>query len=239
MVTQNGFLTLEFLSNIELFFSEEITDKKISLRDDEFIHCVKVFRYKSGDKIFVTDGNGKVYHCTISEIHKNFLDTEIITYTVQKIKFPHIHFCIPLLRNKDRFRFAFEKLIELGITNIVIYKAERSIKEKFNLEKYKKIAIETIKQSLQANLPEIKIVQSINELISLQGEKIIFEQNSQNRFDKNLIKTTTANYFIFGPEGGLSENEINLLRGAQKFSLAENRLRTETAIIKAASILTQ
>ncbi|MEJ5261887.1 MAG: RsmE family RNA methyltransferase [Ignavibacterium sp.] len=230
---------MEFLSNIELFFSEEITDKKISLRDDEFIHCVKVFRYKSGDKIFVTDGNGKIYYCKISETHKNFLDAEILTYIVQKIKFPQIHFCIPLLRNKDRFRFAFEKLIELGITNIVIYKAERSVKEKFNLEKFKKIAIETIKQSLQANLPEIKILQSIDELISLQGDKIIFEQNSENRFDRNFINTTTANYFIFGPEGGLSENEINLLRDAQKFSLAENRLRTETAIIKAASILTQ
>lgn len=230
---------MEFLSNIELFFSEEITNKKISLSDDEFIHCVKVFRYKSGDKIFVTDGNGKIYHCTISEIHKNFLNAEILSYTVQKIKFPHIHFCIPLLRNKDRFRFAFEKLIELGITNIVIYKAERSIKEKFNLDKYKKIAIETIKQSLLANLPEIKTIQAIDEVISLQGDKIIFEQNSEKRFDKNFINTTEANYFIFGPEGGLSENEINLLKNAQRFSLSENRLRTETAIIKAASILTQ
>ncbi|WP_337865073.1 RsmE family RNA methyltransferase [Ignavibacterium sp.] len=232
-------MTLEFLSNIELFFSEEITDKIISLRDDEYIHCVKVLRYKSGDKIFVTDGNGKIYHCTITEIHKNFLDAEILIYTVQKIKFPHIHFCIPLLRNKDRFRFAFEKLAELGISSIIIYKAERAVKEKFNLEKYRKIAIETIKQSLQANLPEIKVVQSINELNSMEGNKLIFEQNSEKRFDKNLINTSEANYFIFGPEGGLSENEINLLRDAQKFSLAENRLRTETAVIKAASILTQ
>lgn len=229
---------MEFLSDIELFFTDELSEKKIIMKNDDFIHCTKVFRYKTGDKVFVTDGNGKIYHCEISRIYKNELEAEILSYTEQKIKYPNIHFCIPILKNKDRFRFAFEKLIELGITNIIIYKAERSVKENFNLEKYKKIAIETIKQSLQANLPVIKSIGSLTELNSFEGNKIIFEQNSKVRFDCNMITKNDINYFIFGPEGGLTDKEIISLNDHKKFSLAENRLRTETAIIKVASVLT-
>lgn len=229
---------MEFLSDIELFFTDELSEKKLILKDDDFIHCTKVFRYKAGDKVFVTDGNGKIYHCEISRIYKNELEAEILSCTEQKIKYPSLHFCIPILKNKDRFRFAFEKLIELGITNIIIYKAERAISEKFNFDKYKKVAIETIKQSLQANLPVIKSICSLTELNSFEGNKIIFEQNAEIKFDNNMINKSDICYFIFGPEGGLTDGEINSLSNHKIFSLAENRLRTETAIIKVVSVLT-
>jgi RsmE family RNA methyltransferase len=42
---------------------------------------------------------------------------------------------------------------------------------------------------------------------------------------------------IFGPEGGFSDQEIELFRDYPNYKLEENRLRTETAIIKAASLL--
>lgn len=229
---------MEFLSDIELFFTDKLSDKKIILKSDDFIHCTKVFRYKVGDKVFVTDGNGKIYHCEINCIYKNELEAEILSYTEQKIKYPNFYFCIPILKNKDRLRFAFEKLIELGITNITIYKAERAISEKFNFDKYKKIAIETIKQSLQANLPVIKSIDSLTKLNSFKGNKIIFEQSAEIKFDNNLINKSDICYFIFGPEGGLTDGEINSLSNHKIFSLAENRLRTETAIIKVASVLT-
>ncbi|MGQ9644542.1 MAG: RsmE family RNA methyltransferase [Ignavibacterium sp.] len=229
---------MEFLSDIELFFTDKVSDNKIILRDDDFIHCIKVFRYKAGDKVFVTDGNGKIYHCEISRIYKNELQAEILSHIKQKIKYPNFHFCIPILKNKDRFRFAFEKLIELGITNIIIYKAERAISEKFNFDKYKKVAIETIKQSLQSNLPVIKSIGSLTELNSFEGNKIIFEQNAEIKFDSNMVNKSDICYFIFGPEGGLTDKEINSINDHKKFSLAENRLRTETAIIKVASVLT-
>jgi RsmE family RNA methyltransferase len=41
---------------------------------------------------------------------------------------------------------------------------------------------------------------------------------------------------IFGPEGGLTNDELMLIEPFKKLKLAENRLRTETAIIKAASL---
>ena len=43
--------------------------------------------------------------------------------------------------------------------------------------------------------------------------------------------------FVFGPEGSLTKEEIKFLNPDKIVKLSENRLRSETAIIKAASIL--
>ncbi len=44
-------------------------------------------------------------------------------------------------------------------------------------------------------------------------------------------------YFLFGPEGGFDETEIKIINTDDRFSLSANRLRSETAIIKCASLL--
>lgn len=229
---------MESLSDIELFYSEQISSDSIALIDDEFYHCTKVFRKKIGDNIFVTDGKGKVYHCNIETIFKRELKANIISVKSFEEKFPNYYFCIPMLRNKDRFRFAIEKLIELGITKIILYKAQRAVADKINSDKIKKISTETIKQSLQAFLPAIKTIFSLEELNKLEGQKIIFDQKCEKKFDKKFIDSTQKIYFIFGPEGGLTEEEIKSLSDKRCFSIAENRLRSETAIVKVASIVT-
>lgn len=231
-------MTLELLSDIELFFSENVFSDSIILSDDEFHHCTKVFRKKINDEIFVTDGKGNLFHCNIVEIKRNQLTAKIILTHSRQEKFPNYFFCIPLLRNKDRLRFAFEKLIELGITKIILFKAQRSVADKINADKLKKIAVETIKQSLQTILPNIVIIPSLNELNNSLGTKIIFDQKADKKFDKKFVENNHQTYFIFGPEGGLSDEEINLLDDKKIYSLADNRLRSETAIIKVASIIT-
>lgn len=231
-------MTLELLSDIELFYSEEVSSDSIILSNDEFHHCTKVFRKKIGDEIFITDGKGKIYNCTIETIGKQELKAVINSSVSFEEKFPTYIFCIPLLRNKDRFRFAIEKLIEQGITRIFLFKARRAVAEKINIDKLNKIAIETIKQSLQSILPEIKVVSSLKELNNFKGHKIIFDQKSELKFDKKFINANEPHYFIFGPEGGLTEEETESLLDKNIFSLADNRLRSETAIIKVASILT-
>ena len=45
-------------------------------------------------------------------------------------------------------------------------------------------------------------------------------------------------FFLFGPEGGFTEDELRIANGELRIKLTDNRLRSETAIITAASILT-
>lgn len=232
---------MENLSNIELFFSEEIKADEVILKDDEFHHCVKVFRRRLNDIIYVTDGLGNLYKAVINKVDKNFLIGKIQEKTSCPNTTSNFIVCIPLLKNKDRFRFAIEKSVELGITKFYFFVSERSVVKKFDNKKIRKIMIESIKQSLRTHLPEHKFFYSFDSLIKNikdESQIFVFDLEADNEFNKNLIKTNKDYFFIFGPEGGLSSKELQALNNERIYNLSRSRLRTETAVIKLVSTIT-
>jgi 16S rRNA (uracil1498-N3)-methyltransferase len=187
------------------------------------------------DKIFVTDGNGTIYTTQIATVSVNHLSANIIERQVFENKAGNIWFCIPVLKNPDRLKFALEKCVELGITNFILFSSRYTVSKKLNPEKYQKTVLAAMKQSLRAFLPKIDSA-SFNDIIKLDGHKILFDQNAKQEFDGKL-NSSNPTYFLFGPEGGFDENEIESVDLENHFSLSTNRLRCETAIIKCASIL--
>ncbi len=99
-----------------------------------------------------------------------------------------------------------------------------------------------MKQSLRAWLPKISYIKSISEVSKQDGMKILFDQNATQTFQQFLLTNhkslTTNHFFLFGPEGGFTEEELKIANGELRIKLTDNRLRSETAIITAASILT-
>ena len=227
------------LSNIELYYSSSIdlNSQIIKIEGEESNHILNVMRHQIGDEIYVTNGMGKIFKCSISQVNKKIVETKILDEFNYEERFPNITFCLPLLRNNDRLEFALEKCTELGITNIFIYQAKRSVPKKVNPVRFEKILVAAMKQSLLSWLPKIRYASSLDELTHIDGEKVIFEQNSDNYFSRDKIKKEMHYLFIFGPEGDFTVNELGILNSSIKYKLAENRLRTETAIIKAASLL--
>lgn len=237
MHEQNGYLILEHLSNIELYYTspEFIENEKIILQGEEFHHSVNVMRNNVGDSLYVTNGEGSIYKTEIVNIAKNKLTANIKDNLQYNNHGSNIWFCIPVFKNPDRLKFAFEKCVELGITNFLLFTSKRTIPKKINLDKYLKTTLAAMKQSLRAFLPKIIFI-SFDEINKLPGDKILFDQNVKNRFyDKIDYNKTT--YFLFGPEGGFEVEEINSIENEKKYCLSNNRLRSETAIIKCASLL--
>ena len=231
-------MILARLFNIELYYSfdEHISDEIISLTGDEFKHAVKVMRNSVGDTLYITNGAGSIFKTEISSIEKNKISARIIETIRTKNKFENIFFCIPKLKNPDRFKFAIEKCVELGVTNFIIFESTRTIAKGTNIKRWEKIALASMKQSLRAYLPKIRLVKNLSDIAESKGEKIIFEQNTERKFQFEFLKDNKY-YFIFGPEGGLMENEIQLFDTDLIYSLSDHRLRSETAIVKVASLI--
>ena len=234
----NGFLILVRLSNIELFYSprENISGETISLTGDEFKHAVKVMRSKTGGTIYITNGYGLIFKTEILSVEKDNLSAKIVETIKTENKFENIFFCIPKLKNPGRFKFAIEKCVELGVTNFIIYESNRTIDIGTNIERWEKIALLAMKQSLRAYLPKIQLVNDLSNIAELSGEKIILEQNAEKNFKFNNDKSKIY-YFIFGPEGGITKDELEFFENDSIFSLSEHRLRSKTAIVKVASLL--
>ena len=226
------------LSDIELYYTplKFITKDKITLADDEYKHCCKVMRNSIGDVIYITDGEGKIYKTEIEKIGKDNLSGKILDTISYKNEMKNIYFCIPKLKNPDRLKYALEKCVELGITNFILFESKRSIGSVKNIERFNRILLSAMKQSLHAFLPVVETV-SLKSIINNPGIKILFDQGSENQFTFKNNLSETYN-FLFGPEGGFESGEIEMIDSSNRFILSNYRLRSETAVIMCASLLT-
>ena len=178
---------MEHLSNIELYYCSSLSPDETSFQlfNEEYHHAIKVMRNKVGDKIYATDGNGKIYEGSISSIDKKSIFVDVSKLHSYNNRLKYFTFCIPNLRNPDRFKLALEKCTELGITNFVLFNSKRSVSKGFNLERTNKILLSAMKQSLQSYLPNVKIFDSVLSFNKMNNIKILFEQNSENKFKRS------------------------------------------------------
>lgn len=228
-----------FLSDIELYFSCNAIGNTIEIADEEFHHIKDVMRHKIGDEVFVTDGKGVIYKTEIERFDKKNLSAKIISITKYPNHLSNITFCIPRLRSTDRFEFALEKCVELGITNFIVFDSQRTVAKGEKLDRWQKIVLAGMKQSLRAWLPSVKYSKSVKEISELEGKKFLFDQNAEQTLSSiiNYQLSIRKSFFIFGPEGGFSSEECRVMSDKLKVKLTENRLRSETAVVTAASLL--
>ncbi len=228
---------MAYLSNIELYFSpqETFNGNSVKVNGEEFQHLSRVMRHKIDDEIFITNGCGKIFTCKISSIEKSYLNAEILSYESYQNNLKNIFFCLPKLKSPERFEFALEKCVELGITNFIIFESMRTVAKTNKVERWEKILLAAMKQSLRSYLPKIISVTGFKNILELNGIKILFEQNAEKKLSQLKLSGDESYYFIFGPEGGLDAKEIELAGTENFFQLTENRLRSETAVVYTAT----
>jgi len=232
-----------FLSNEELYYtSHSIIEDSILIDGEEAHHITHVMRHIKGDTIHITDGNGSIYKSIISEIGKR----NVLARGIESIKYENklskITMCVPRLRNADRLEFALEKCVELGITNFIVFDSKRTVAKGEKAERWQKIILSGMKQSLRAWIPKVSYAKDLTEIYKLEGTKVLFDQNASQTLQQyvgtNKKLLTKNHFFLFGPEGGFTEDECIAISEENRVKLTDNRLRSETAIITAASLLT-
>ena len=215
----------------------EITDKV------ELNHMKNSFRLKVSDNLRVVDGEFE-YQTEIIEISKN----EILCKILQKIddRFTtnvEIHAGIGLLKN-DKMELVIQKLVELGISEIIPIQLKRTIaKVNEKKEKWDTIAKEALKQCQGVKLTKITEPKTLKEIQFEEYDLVLvpYENEVEIKIREVLNKSEKMRkiLFIVGSEGGISEEEIEYLKscGAQIVTLGKRILRAETASIVVGGIL--
>jgi len=217
---------------------ENINGNIISLIDNEFKHCCRVLRKNIGDHVEIFDGTGKIYETKIGEISKNHAKCEIINTTeIDMTSQLKIHLGVGLVKSKA-LDLIVDQAVSLGISSFYPIETEHSIKKSFNLERYEKKALESVKQSGQLILPKIKDVlnfhQWMNTIEKIEN-KLICYQHSDIHLNNVGIENLKELVLFIGPEGGFSDNEIIMAKenGFKTINLIPTRLRTELAVTTA------
>ena len=229
---------------MRLFYNKDLLedDSRLIIEREESRHIVRVLRKKVGDTIYVTNGKGILFTTKIDVINKNNTELKITNSKKEsKTKF-HINIAVAPTKNNDRIEWFIEKSTEIGINTISTILCEKSERKIIKMDRLEKITISAMKQSLQLHKPIIQELVSFEEFIKnckSDNKFIAHCKESEKLFLNNCkIKAKTITVLI-GPEGGFSDNEIDLAdkHGFISVSLANNRLRTETAAIAATQIL--
>lgn len=224
-----------------LFYSPEI-EKSKCLDSADSLHAVKVLRKKQGDIIQVTNGIGGWYRCSISDPNPKACKFDIIDFE-KDYKAPKRRIFVGICptKNADRIEYFIEKSVEIGISGIFFIKTQHTYPKKINLERFKKIAISGMKQSLKAYMPEMSEMVSFNSFLK---ESSRFSQKMIAHLDDQATEITKTDLnaellILIGPEGDFSKEELKLAKenNFKTVTLGENRLRTETAGVVAVSIL--
>jgi 16S rRNA (uracil1498-N3)-methyltransferase len=224
-----------------LFYCPDIAlNKCLDLADS--MHVVKVLRKKQGDIIQITDGIGGWYKCAVSDPNPKACKFDIIEeqkeYNKSKRK---IYIAISPTKNADRIEYFIEKSIEIGVCGIFFLKTQNTFPKKINLDRFRKIAVSAMKQSLKAYLPYLSDYLVFSDFLKKHTE---FEQKviahlSDDAMDIMTLDMKDEILVLIGPEGDFSKSEMEMAQesGFKNITLGQNRLRTETAGVVVASIL--
>jgi 16S rRNA (uracil1498-N3)-methyltransferase len=241
------------------FVSEDYIDHNqsiIFINDiDEIHHLKNVLRIKENDIIHILDNQGNIYFCHASTVSNKEITCLIDTCELLK-PYPSVnirHF--QSIIKSDRQDFIIQKLVEMGVSEVICFPSEYSnfrINNKNKLQKkltrWNKIALNASKQSKRSTFARVLFYESLEKALETVNTRLTDlnislvethkDSNIKQLLKKYYKKPETINIFT-GPEGGWSdqEKELFLSKGIYKVNVGSNILRAETAAILITGII--
>ena len=233
------------------FFVEDnqIENNEIKIMNDDLKHISNVLRMRIGEEILITNKNtAETYKCSIKEINKNEAVCTIIEKEENDTE-PSIKVDIfQGIPKSDKMETIIQKSVELGVSKIFpvsmkncVAKIKDDIKKQ---ERWQKISEAAAKQSKRNIIPSIEKSVDIKYLCRKIDEYdlvLVAYENEDKKTIKDILKNNKVEKIaiVVGPEGGLTEKEVEELIkcGAKAVSLGKRILRTETAPIAMLSMI--
>ena len=235
----------------------QIFDNKISIIGDDVNHIKNVLRYNISDSIIVCDENGKNYDCEIKDINKDSIICQIISEIESNVESPIKISIFQGIPKFDKMELIIQKCVELGAYDFYpatmkrcIVKLDQNLINK-KIDRWQKISEVASKQSGRDIIPKVYNPISIEEVINKIDDYDLFiiPYEKENKISlKDILKNIQYNDIIngdlkigilIGPEGGIDDSEINLLKNtnAKVVTLGKRILRTETVALSMISII--
>ena len=203
-----------------LIETKNIQDNKITVREkDLYQHIIKSLRAKIGEKILFLDENEIQYETKLSQINSSDFDCVIEKKYPSNRKLGLNLYVAQSVLNSDAQISSIQKATELGVKGIIpLHTDNCSVKEsviKNKIEKWQKIALESVKQCERADIPIIYESASIEDIIEKYEQIIVFaekyaEKNFFNYIKENKLDKNKSILVIIGPEGGFSQREFDI-----------------------------
>ncbi|ENX21970.1 hypothetical protein F892_01210 [Acinetobacter vivianii] len=221
------------------------TGNTVELTESVFHHWVRVLRAKEQEQAIFFNGKGGEYVVTLTQINKKNAFVSVDQFDAADRTAPFKVTLGQVMSKGDRMDYAIQKATELGVTTIQLLTSERcEMRLKYDrdqkkLDHWQSVAIAACEQCGMNRVPEILAPISLTDWVEsdLPESRFVLAPNK----DQNnvLLNSSPDLALLIGPEGGLSEAEINIANqnNFRNWCIGDRVLRTETAPVVALSIL--
>ncbi|MBR3002258.1 MAG: 16S rRNA (uracil(1498)-N(3))-methyltransferase [Clostridia bacterium] len=232
--------------------SNQINNNQIEITGTDVNHIKNVLRLQPKTQIEICNAEEQEnYLCEIL----NLTDAKIECLIKEKIeKSTEAETKVTIfqgLPKADKMEFIIQKAVELGVYDITPVEMARCVvklneKDKIKkIDRWQKIAEVAAKQCERDIIPKVNEVIKLKNICNIISEYdamiLAYEKEEQNTIKQELQKIKEQKLskigIIIGPEGGLEEKEVELLKenGAKVITLGKRILRTETVALNVLS----
>jgi 16S rRNA (uracil1498-N3)-methyltransferase len=205
---------------LTLFFVDDLpttVGESYQFQNDDALHAVRVLRTTVGDIFNLSDGKGAWSKVVVREAAKKSLRVEVLGSGFQE-PLEQSFTVIQAIPKGDRVKEAIELCTEGGADRIVMWKSARSIgKSEDKIEKLQVTAREASKQSRRFRIPAVVGVATTENVIDEIAKAdcaIVLHEAALLPVSKVVIPGARKIAIIIGPEGGLTDDEVDTFAAA-------------------------
>lgn len=239
-----------------LYFDEAIesatVESSVTVTGDEGRHAVRVSRLRVGEQTVVGNGRGLLAQGVVTAVDRDSFTLRIESVRQQPEGPAPRLVLVQALAKGDRDERAVEQATEFGVDAVIPWQAERSVsrwggeKSAKGVAKWSRIAREASKQSMRGWIPETLSPTGLAGLCELAGTAtvVVLHPRGERPLSEAAKQWSGGDgpaeiYLVVGPEGGLSDGELDELEaaGAHICVLGSTVLRTSSAGPAAIAVL--
>jgi 16S rRNA (uracil1498-N3)-methyltransferase len=210
------------------------------VRGDEHHYLARVRRARPGDAVELVDGAGQRAAAVIERVEADATVLRAGAAEAIAAVLPHVRVLLPLIKG-DRMDACIEKLVEVGVDEVVVWPAARSVvrldgdRRAGRLAHYRATAQAAARQSGRAAIPEVQLVDSLAAAIGAlpAGARVVLDPGAE----RTQVPSGDDVTVVSGPEGGLAPAELDALGDFTRLGLGPRVLRADTAPVVAVALV--
>ena len=228
-----------------LFYAEivPVVGELAVVDGDEGFHAATVRRIRAGESLVISDGAGAIADCIVENADKRTLTARVTARRTAPRPTPVVT-VVQAIPKSERSELAVELSTEAGADAFIAWQAERCVarwdgdRAAKGLRRWQAVARSAARQSRRAWIPGVDGPVSTPQLCAMLAERtaagvlaLVLHESADRPLADLPVAQAESIILIAGPEGGVSDGELDALlaAGARPVRLGPTVLRTSTA----------
>ena len=205
---------------LTLFFVDDLpttVGASYEFDSEDAFHAIKVLRISAGEIFNLSDGKGAWSRVNVLNVNKKSMSVKVLETGFEEALTQQFTI-VQAIPKGDRIKESIEMSTEGGADRIVMWKAARSIgRADEKIEKLQLTAREASKQSRRFRIPTVSGVATTDAVVDEIAKAdlaLVFHESAMMTISQLVTPGATKVAIIIGPEGGLTDEELETFAAA-------------------------